>query len=218
LRDWNLDLKARVIVNGEPLEIKVTRIGPDTMWLTIRNSNTNRTHEVTLHKESDLLKRLSRSLDFSEAAPLSSLMPRSTAKGVAAEFGGPGEAARLTTSSILHGTYVGYSANGFPDFYRLVWDANGTGICVGLFQDDMTGIYFIDAWDLRNTGQPLKSKLIMGNEPLEITPMAAEHGRIELRVTGLTVLTTQDVVLHRESELLKRMSESMKFLAIKARI
>ena len=109
----------------------------------------------------------------------------------------------LSAQQVL-GAWVGYDESCLK-FYRLTLTAQGTGVCVVLFNEEVSGRYRV-SWSLRENKVLLElASIDQHSERVVATVATASSLRFEITIRGLDRMWERTATLYNERELQRRL-------------
>lgn len=113
----------------------------------------------------------------------------------------------------LVGRYFGYDNSGSGYFYYLDLKGDGGGTCAGLLNGKFSGIYSIGKWRIKEYELILTTHAITRASALvDLSTTYAFHSDIGLNVKSPSDNKVRNLILRRESEMLKLLSLAMTYV------
>src|ERR1700719_1133649 len=107
------------------------------------------------------------------------------------------------TEETVRGVWIGFPPEA-NDFYRLLLQEH-SGVFASSFAGEKTKLYIIESWSLDSKGQlMIKTSPISTNAYPVLINGKANSSNIQLKISGRGGSWTQEVVLHREELIEKR--------------
>jgi len=106
------------------------------------------------------------------------------------------------TADQLTGEWIGYDQDSLL-FYRFSLEDNSRGSCVVLYEDDFSGAYMIENWEV--SGRSMKLKLVPRTdnaEKLTLSVLFVDENKLHILVRGQERNWEHSLLMHREDRTL----------------